>query len=183
MKKTLLLAGVACFLSTQVNASEIKPYVGLDIGAAKAEYGYWLDGADDNFVITNLNVGAKFNKYLGIELSTQASSEVDVEGFGDLSYSSVNLDAVVYAPVAKKVELFGLAGVGYYAFDLNMGEGIFPDADIHVQNEEIALRIGGGIQYNIDEKWAIRGAIRHAFVDNDYVDSLTEFTLGVRYNF
>ncbi len=32
MKKTLLLAGVACLFSLNANASEVKPYVGLDVG-------------------------------------------------------------------------------------------------------------------------------------------------------
>ncbi len=183
MKKSLLLAGVACLLSVQANASEIKPYVGFDIGGAKADYGYWLDGEDDTFVVSNFNIGAKFNKYFGVEFSTQASSEVDIEGMGDLSYSSVNADVIAYAPVNDKVDLFGLAGVGYYTLDLDMGENLFQDCDTHIQNQEVAFRIGGGIQYNINEKWAMRGAVRHAFIDNDYVESLTEFTLGVRYNF
>lgn len=183
MKKTLLLAGVACLLSAQVNASEIKPYVGFDVGGSKADYGYWLDGEDDTFVVSNFNIGAKFNKYFGVELSAQASSEIDIEEFGDLSYSSINADIIGYASVNDKVDLFGLAGIGYYTFDLDMGENILPDCDTHLQNEEVAFRIGGGIQYNINEKWTMRGAVKYAFIDNDYVDSLTEVTVGVRYNF
>lgn len=183
MKRTLLLAGIACLFSVQVNAFEVKPYVGFDIGGSKADYGYVLDGEDDTFVVSNLNIGARFGKYFGVEFSSQASSEIDIEGWGDLSYSSLNADAVVYAPVSQQAELFGTAGLGFYTLDLDMGENLLVDCDTHIQNEEVAFRIGGGVQYNISDKWAVRGAVRYAFIDNDYVDSLVEATVGVRYNF
>lgn len=182
MKKTLLFAGVSCLFSAQVNALEVKPYVGLDVGGSHAEYNGLFEAADidENFVVSNLNLGLRFEKYLGIEFSAQGSSEVDA-GEADFSYSSVNADVLVYAPLYEKAELFGLAGVGYYTFDLKNDLG--HDYELHLQNNETAFRLGGGIQYNINEKWAVRGAVRHVFIDNDYIDTITEFTLGVRYNF
>lgn len=180
MNKTLLLAGIACLISTQSNALEIRPYVGADLGAAKADLQGALDNFDDDFAVAGFNLGAKFNKYFGIEASIQSSSDAETDDW-DLSYSSVNLDALGYIPLNNNWELFASAGAGYYTIDVetDLGNGY----DLHIQTDEFAARTGLGIQYSFNEKWAMRGAVRYAFIDSDEVDSITEVTLGVRYNF
>lgn len=180
MKKTLLLTGMACILSCQANAMDIKPYIGADMGASHAELQGFLDGFDDNFAVANINAGIRLNDYFGLETSVQSSSEAETYGL-DLSYSSINLDALGYIPLNKNWELIGSVGAGYYTFDL--GTDIGDDYEVHYQTNEYAFRTGIGLQYNFNEKWAMRGVARYAFIDSDEVDSITELTLGVRYNF
>ena len=112
MKKYLLLAGAACLFTSQANA-EIKPYIGMDIGASRIEYSNQLGGGHaDTSMVADINVGIKFNQYFGLEVSSQGSSEADTE-LGDLSYSAVGLDAVGYIPLNTKLDLFAMAGVGF----------------------------------------------------------------------
>ena len=73
MKKTLLLTGMACILSCQANAMDIKPYIGADMGASHTELQGLLDGFDDNFAVANINAGIRFNDYFGLEASVQSS--------------------------------------------------------------------------------------------------------------
>lgn len=183
MKKYLLMAGV-CFLFTpHANAEDLQPYVGLDLGGSRIEYSNKVGGGHaDTIAVANLNLGAKFNKYFGFELSSQASSEADVDGLGDLSYSSLGLDAVGYIPLNDKFEFFALAGVGYYNFDLKLNQKI-DDLEIHATKNETAFRAGLGLQYSINDKWAVRCMAKYHHIDNDYFDYIGEALIGVRYNF
>ena len=183
MKKTLLLSGVACLLSTQANAETIKPYLGFDLGVTKIEYSNKIgSGHTDTMAVADINFGLKFNQYFGVELSSQASSESDVESMGDLSYSSIGIDAVGYIPLNTKLELFAMAGVGYYDFDLKINRKVY-DLEVHAIKHETAFRGGLGLQYNINEKWALRGMARYHYIDNDFFDYIGEAVLGVRYTF
>lgn len=58
-------------------------------------------------------------------------------------------------------------------------------ADIGYSDNEdkTAFRVGAGAQYNFDDNWAIRGMLRHIFVDSYAVDTLTELSAGIKYNF
>ena len=183
MRKTLLLAGVACLFAAQAQAEGFNPYVGFDLGGSKMEYSNKVGGGHpDATSVANLNFGLKFNNYFGLELSSQASSETDVEGAGDLSYSSVGIDAVGYLPCNEKVDLLAMAGVGYYNFDIKLDQKL-DDLEVHLTKNETAFRAGLGVQYNINEKWALRGMARYHHIDSDYFDYIGDITVGVRYNF
>ncbi len=187
MRKTLLLAGVACLFSLQSKAADFKPYIGLDAGASHIEYtSYQSTGLenyfDENFGIASLNIGTRIGDYFGLELSTTGSTASENSGV-DFSYSSVGLDAFGYVPLTTNMELFASAGAGYYTLDLKSDAG-YKDVEIHYQDSDYAFRLGAGAQYNFNDNWAMRGMIRHAFFDDNYfVDSITEATLGVRYSF
>ncbi|MBQ8436467.1 MAG: porin family protein [Alphaproteobacteria bacterium] len=175
MNKTLLLASAATLIAFNANAADIKPYVGADIGYSHAElYEPW-NIFDDNFVIGSFNVGTKISDYFGLETSVQTSAKTESYGI-DLSYNSYGIDAFGYLPVNNNVELFASAGVGFYEFEAE-GYGY------SLSEEETALRVGLGAQYNINDNWGIRGMLKHAFVDSYSVDNITELSAGVRYSF
>jgi len=186
MKTILLLSGVASLLAFQANAADIKPYVGLDAGYSHVEYpipGY-LASFSENFGIMNFNVGTKIGKYFGLEVSAQASTtKEDNTNYGvELSYNSVGIDALGYVPIGNKVEIFASAGVGYYTFDLS--KDMYDNFSTHIQYSDTAFRIGGGAQYNFNNHWAMRGMVKYAFINADYiVDSVTEVSVGIRYSF
>jgi opacity protein-like surface antigen len=77
--------------------------------------------------------------------------------------------------------LFALGGVGYYTFEAeqSIGNGY----NMSITKNETAPRIGLGVQYDISEKISLRGVLKHAFINSDDVDSITELTVGIRYNF
>ncbi len=182
MKKMLLTTSACLLLAAQANAETIKPYIGFDLGAARLKAaGKMLDGSE-TVASANLNVGAKFNPYFGLEISSQASSDADVENDAELSYSSIAIDAIGYLPLTYQFELFATAGVGYYDFDFEMKHKV-DGLKVHGIKNETAFRGGLGAQYNINENWSVRGLARYHHIDNDYFDYIGEALIGVRYNF
>lgn len=180
MKKYLLLAGVCLLFAAPANAADFNPYIGFDLGGAKIKTtGKYLSGSENVF-LGNLNIGAKFNDFLGMEVSAQASGDADVKGLGDLSYSSIGIDAVVYLPLCRQFELFALGGVGYYNFELELDHK-YHGWDVHYTQNETALRGGFGLQYNINDNWTVRGMARYHHIDNKYFDYIEDITVGLRY--
>ena len=74
MKKTLLLAGVACLFSFGANAEEYRPYVGLDYvfsnANIKKEYNMKKD-----YNSGAVNAGIQIGEYTGLEAFFQQSGE------------------------------------------------------------------------------------------------------------
>ena len=50
-------------------------------------------------------------------------------------------------------------------------------------DDALGIRFGIGLQYNINKHYTLRGSVRHVVLDMDAVDNLTEFSVGLRYNF
>ncbi|MBO6282193.1 MAG: outer membrane beta-barrel protein [Alphaproteobacteria bacterium] len=76
----------------------------------------------------------------------------------------MGIDAVGYLPCNEKIELFAIAGVGYYNFDIKLDQKI-NDLNVHLTKNDTAFRAGLGAQYNINEKWALRGMARYHNID------------------
>lgn len=182
MKKYLLLSAAAFLMATQANAYDLNPYIGMDLGGAHVKAaGKKLDGSS-NVAVANINVGVKFNPYFGLELSSQGSSDSDIDNLGDLSYSSIGLDAVGYVPLNYQWQLLGMAGLGYYDFDIELDHKV-DGWDIHYSRNKTAFRAGLGLQYELNDKWAIRGLARYHHIDNDYFDYIADYMIGLKYKF
>lgn len=198
MKKSLLLAGVALSLfAVNANAIEFKPYVGLDYSYTKASTNDVIvedalvpsELYENKFNSITLNIGAKLHKNFGIEAFYQKSSEEKGEAstlYVDdapiatdnikTSFDAFGLDVQGYLPVNENVELIGSLGLGKYDFEMK-GFGVKANED------EIGYRLGGGVQYNINEHFAFRGMARYVVLDSDAVDDVTELSAGLRYSF
>lgn len=69
MKKTLLMAGVACMFAANANA-EIRPYAGLDFNYSTFDYAYDIENAiEDDYQSVSFVAGAKFHRNFGAEFS------------------------------------------------------------------------------------------------------------------
>ena len=183
MKKYLLLSAVACLLATQAGAYDFEPYIGADLGATHIKTaGNDLNGSD-TVGVADINFGAKFTPYFGLEISSQASGDADVKGADeDLSYSSIGIDAVGYLPLNYEWELFGMAGIGYYDFEIELDHRV-NGWKVHYDKNETAFRAGLGAQYNMNEKWAIRGLVRYHHIDSKYIDYIGDAMIGLKYKF
>ncbi|MFI3241680.1 MAG: porin family protein [Alphaproteobacteria bacterium] len=181
MKKTLLLAGVACVLSFNSNASEIKPYVGLDVGVVSADLanGYDLI-AEDSLYTYSVNAGAKINDNFGLEAFYQTSSEED-KTIGALttttSFDAYGLDVIGYLPITEKTNLLGSVGLAQYDFELK-ATGLATESE-----DGLGCRFAVGADYNLTDNVSFRAMARYVTLDTDNVDSLTEFSVGARYSF
>lgn len=190
MKKYLLLSAATCLFAAQAhaygnaygNSYGLEPYIGFDLGATHIKSsGDELDGSG-TVGAANLNLGVKFNPYFGLELSTQASGDTDVDGVGDLSYSDIGIDAVGYLPLNYQWELFGMAGIGYYDFDIELDHKV-NGWRVHYDKNETAFRAGLGAQYHMNDNWAVRGLVRYHHIDSKYIDYVSDFMIGLKYKF
>ena len=192
MKKIVLLAGVATGLfAFNANAVEFNPYVGLDF--AYSDFGTKSEAksvVENKYKSFKVDLGAKLHKNFGLELFYQQSgdeSKSAVDIFGDTlktttEYKAYGVDAIGYLPIVDNVE--GLASIGFAKYDFKAKFGA--DYYGHGDEDNMALRLGLGAQYSINNHWALNGMIRYAKIDDgsdDVFEDLTEFSLGIRYNF
>ena len=181
MKKTLLLAGVACLFAANANA-ELTPYVGVD-------YNYDMRGMDhaaqtvlvDHSHGASVVAGTKFNKWTGVEafyqLTRQNSNYNNGHKFHD-RVQAYGVDALAYLPLGcdQKFEL--LAGLGIGEYEMKVRAEGSSDKD-----EGVGYRLTAGAQYNLDEDWSVRATYRHVYVNKMFLNDLNELSLGVRYHF
>jgi opacity protein-like surface antigen len=145
-----------------------------------------------NFNGANVFGGARFGKYFGVELgfnATQAKKQTintTVSGitFRDSStqYYTASADLMGYLPLGKSgVELLGLVGVGN---TWATGEVTSSVGNADIDDSAFGLRYGGGAQYIINEKLAVRGLARRTEYDSDgATQAANQFSLGAHYLF
>ena len=188
--------------------NKIRPYIGLDIATSKIDFG------TDDWVVDNYNggyeyhdnknetlsfvVGAKFNKYIGVEAFYQKSEENEKKTIWDvgnaevieedkLSYTSMGVDVIGYMPVNQEFELLASLGLGQYDFESSYEDSIIGYGSVGGEKKDfdsLGIRLGIGAQYNFNEHFALRAMARYIKMnDDEYIRSLTEFSLDLRYMF
>ena len=139
---------------------------------------------------------AKFNENFGIEAFYQKSNEEDnnVEFIAEywredttISYTAMGIDAIGYLPINQDFEILASLGLAQYDFESEAKYHDLNDDERGVEKKDfdsLGFRIGIGAQYNITNNLALRGMARYIKMnDDEYVKSLTEFSLGLRYMF
>lgn len=152
MKKLAFLAAVAA-------AALVAP-----VGAAQAQEGVYLGAGYTHYNGDEADVGAitarggwRFHPNFGVE--AEAS-------FGVVEDDNVELDnaygvyAVGFLPVAPEVDLFGR--VGYHNTEFS-GGGVSAEAD--------GVGFGGGVQWNVSDRFAVRGEYTRLEGDDDGVNT------------
>lgn len=190
MKKNLLLAGVACFLAiSSANATDfqLKPYIGLDIAYTSADVS--IDGLnssvyENDFSSLNFNIGAKLHQNFGLEGYYQKSAKEEGKLATNVymidrietSFDAYGIDVMGYLPVNDKLNAIGSIGLGRYEFTLKG----FGDK---LSESGAGYRFGLGGEYNFNEHFALRAMARYVILDLEYVDSITELSIGAKYIF
>ena len=150
-----------------------------------------------------LFVGAKLSQNFGLEFGFQKDMKAKTkwEGTrtiplnvftdnGSLSISNQNLylDAVGYKPLSQSFELIGVAGVGYLKtkaeFENAWTTAPFAAAGTEAKNwsnSKLGLRLGGGVQYKLTERFNARAMIV-AQQGNSIVKHHTSARLGLTYS-
>lgn len=195
MKKTLLLAGVACLFSYSANAmdmsSELKPYIGLDYVYSKADYKNEASRLEkdklikDNYNSGVINAGVKMGDYTSLEAFYQQSATRK----GDRYY----LDGLAHKAKTKfnayGLDLYGYVPVGCSGFNL-LGTVGLANYDLEIKGAggkdtwtRVGYRAGLGAQYDFNQNWAARVVGRYSYIGTKAVDNLKEVTAGIRYTF
>lgn len=184
MKKFLVVSAAALLVSFSAKAAdiEIKPLVGLDYVYSYASYkGENKKVFQRNYNSPALVVGAELNKYFSVEGLYQQTFEQSKNHDGTKTKSKfrvLGVEAIGHLPLGcnEKIELLGLVGTGDYRFSAK------DFADKGSENGWYG-RIGGGVQYNVTDKVAVRAMVKNSWVDVKGLDSVLDATLGVRYTF
>ncbi len=186
MKKTLLLAGVACLISaTAANAMsyrEIKPIVGLDYAYTDADFKKESKGLNNDFNSGILSVGTKIGEFSSVEAFYQMAGEKKTNKDAakyKAKFSAYGIDAYGHMPLGceRKFELLGSLGLGIYDIDVKKDGGKVVDTN------RVGYRIGLGAQYNFTENVAGRIMGRYNYIGNGQLHSMNEVTAGIRYAF
>lgn len=185
MKKTLLLAGVACLVSAAsahaMNYNEFKPIIGLDYAYSNADFKKDVKNLNDDFNSGIISVGTKIGDYSSVEafyqLAGDKKTNTDTAKY-KAKFSAYGLDAYGHLPLgcAKKVELLGSLGLGIY--DINIKKD-----GAKATTDKVGYRMGLGAQYNFTENFAGRIMGRYNYLGGGRIHSFNEVTAGVRYSF
>lgn len=180
---SLMVAVSALAFTANAQATEsFKPYVGLDYNYTDAD----ADHQSPKYNSASVNVGTEYNKYFGTEVFYQYSDsdKKHVKGIENkTSFQAYGLDLMGYLPLGcdQVFSLVGTAGIGEYTFDKEYSGFYAPK---HQRDHGIGYRLGGGLQYKIDDKFAVRGLVRYVNLnDVNNFDDMWEYTAGVRYSF
>lgn len=170
-----------------------------------ADYTGKVDDLDNKHSSLSGNIGWRPWRYLGFEAFYQKSLEnsdvVYRESYAgypkfaqveyDLKSQAYGIDAIGYIPLSSWFELLATAGVANY--DIT-GELKFKGYDLSTANpyssnttkldeNKVAFRYGGGAQIWLSQRLAFRAMYRYTTIGGTFYDDISEFSLGVRYNF
>lgn len=188
MKKTLLLAGVACVFSLQAKAgywtdiyNEMHPYIGADYVYSNIKFGGPAQHMRDSYHSPSINIGARMYGYLGLEGFYQQAFKEKKTIDGDkheTEFLAYGMDMYGYMPImCSQFNLLGSLGLANYRFSFK-----YPDIASKSQNR-IGYRAGIGMQYDFNEHFAFRMMGRYSYLGMSRVNNLKEVTAGLRYMF
>ena len=186
MKKTLLLAGVACLISaTASNAMDyrdIKPIIGLDYAYSDADFKKSSKGLNNDFNSGVLTIGSKMGEIMSVEAFYQMAGEQKSTVGTDkmkAEFSAYGIDAYGHMPLGceKKFELLGSLGLGIYDINIKKNGGKVVDTN------RVGYRMGLGAQYNFTDNLAARVMARYNYIGNGHLHSMNEVAAGIRYSF
>ena len=182
MKKTLLLAGVACLMSFNAHAQtyDVKPYVGLDYAYDRADFKKDAKDLKKGFNSGIINAGVRMED-IGIEGFFQVSGENKnhrTDNTVKTKFNAYGLDMYGYLPLGceKKFELLGSLGAGIY--DIHM-----KDNSSKHNTTRVGYRAGIGAQYDFNDNISARLMYRYTQLGMKEVKNLNEVVAGLRYSF
>ena len=203
MKKSLLLASVAfSIFTTNVNAIELKPYIGFDYVYSNASTNDVVvqdvlvgkDLYENNFHSLSINVGTSINDYFDIEAFYQksADAEGDVVALVDgsnvytdkikTSFYAYGVDAIGHLPLSEKFtaivdvtpDTSSIYLIRYYI--LKIKKSTLPVLEKNSYIVDVVINKN-------NEHFALRTIVRQTLLDMDSVDNMTDFSVGFRYSF
>ena len=160
------------------------------------------DLLDDKHSSINFVVGTRFNKHFGAEAFYEVSNKNDskssytdmpdmyVDNYqASIEYHAIGIDFQGYIPINQEFELLASLGLGQYYFETkgSLYENQFGWSDYEYNlfdgdSETLGIRLGIGAQYNVTDHVSLRAMARYVKMnDDDYIKSLTELSLGIRY--
>lgn len=193
MKKIVMLTSTALLAltsfanaqdTTETNKFFFKPEIGIDYSYSTLEIDSPFDRLyGDDFNNINLSLGARVHKNIGLELNMSKSDDMTHTTAGvktEANYKSIGMDVNLYHPMTNNLEGFATVGAVYYDFDIKASNG---STTISTGDSTVSPRVGAGLQYKLNDKFAVKSSIAHSFINDLDMESLTDFKVGLRYSF
>jgi opacity protein-like surface antigen len=109
-------------------------------------------------------------------------------------YQAFGIDLIGYLPITDYFDFIAFVGIGEYMFDnqakfetyhLEGGpnDGPIDVAHFNFDENKLAWRIGGGIQFNIARAIMLRGMYRLIKLETETINYFQEFSVGVNFLF
>ena len=182
MKKVMYVSAMLALCAFNAKAIEVQPYVGID---------YVHSGADmshdkiyeDSLKALAVSAGVLNIENMGFELSYQQSEQAKkntTEGQSKTEYKSYGIDGVYYLQAFENLYLLGGAGLGYYEINRKLKNTTVAKSE---KDNHWGLRAGVGVQFNLDENWALRGTAKYHFINSGAIKHMIDWTAGIRYFF
>jgi len=154
MKKSLGLMAISILImSSNVQAQDIRPYVGIGVGGFSMDFGLDSKTAFGGYV----QVGADYGDYIGGELrvggTSNATSNVILPVVGIVNYKFrvdyfISYLGKIRLPINKGLELYALFG------GTSMKTRLSVNATSHTSSNT-GFSFGGGINYNTGEQLSL----------------------------
>lgn len=111
-----------------------------------------------------------------------------------MKYKAYGLDALIYIPLATRLELIASAGVAHYEFEgtakfqayrgsTGGGGAMESFAPYSVSESKTIFRYGAGAQFILTKRLNFRIMYHYSQIGGEFVDGLHDLTVGVRYKF
>lgn len=188
MKKILLLSGIACLFSANVQAGmynwqkmAVRPYVGAEYVYSRAHQGGDAKDFKKNFHSGKFDLGMEWDKNIYTEFSYQMSGELKngnpyYDGKSKNNFQAYAMD--VYGKMPIMCSNFGAI--------LTAGGAIY---DIKYKNmpssstTKVGYRAGVGMQYDMTNNISARVIGRYSYIGTERMNNLKEVTVGMLYRF
>ena len=183
------ITALAASTANVANASDIKPYIGLDYSLVNVSYEASSGAASDEFWAEtghglNPYVGIKVHENIGLELgylATADAGKTTSTTSTDVNVSGFHLDAVGNYQINEKFDLIGTVGFARLKAEAKVKVGAISAV---ADDTDTAWRIGAGASYDLNETTAIRSILRYNFIDwEDSANGFMQANVGLQYRF
>lgn len=191
MKKILILSLIFLTSNASAYTSVFQPYIGIDAGLNISDYALTLD-LDDKYFSAIVNAGARIGHNFGFEFFFTQSSTNTLDFVNTYSasnheiyYIAFGFDLYAYYRLSHNTDFFTTFGVANYKM-YDKHEYITPTTETNTKSSDnnISTRFGIGFSYTFpgDE---VSGLIQYHYtpIGNALVNSMSEFSIGLRYSF
>lgn len=157
------------------------------------EINYRTDYPED-FSLPSINVGYNFSENFGIEAFYMASGKEKDRYYGvwnsldtlqaETKFQAYGVDLIGYIGSTDKVDYLLTAGLGQYEYETKYKYHYLKRITKQTVDEDgIGIRVGAGIQLNLDRYVSLRAMYRYIFSDLDGIKHSQEILVGVRVGF
>lgn len=176
MFKHILLATLL-LTSLNVSATDIKNKCYLGGSANIYQYSFYGVGG------ATIYGGYRWD-WLSLELGYSKPADETWNDDNSITFKSHNvyLDSIFSMPVEKDLEVKGIIGVGIFHTNTygHSNSWLYPT---NSKETSAGLRLGAGLQYNIEKHWAVDASYNFQTNCNVFIGFMSIYTIGLKYHF